>query len=106
MSTFPTATPTPGPDASFGGRAFAPRDDGTVVGVGIDVVEIARRRAALERTPGPLARLLTPAERRLSAASRAARVAAGEAVGKALGAPGDFSWQDVTGERTQVRRPY
>ena len=106
MSTFPTATPTPGPDETFGGRAFAPRDDGTVVGVGIDVVEIDRLRAMLERTPALLDRLLTPAERRLSAASRAARVAAKEAVGKALGAPGDFSWQDVTVERTQVRRPY
>lgn len=106
MSTFPTATPTPGPDDDFGGRAFAPRDDGTVVGVGIDVVEIGRLSEMLERTPALLERLLTPAERGLSAASRAARVAAKEAVGKALGAPGDFSWQDVTVERTRVRRPY
>src|SRR5699024_9924474 len=106
MSTFPTATPTPGPDESFGGRAFAPRDDGTVVGVGTDVVGTARRRAMLERPPALLDRLLPPAERSRSAASRAARVAAKEAVGKALGAPGDFSWQDVTVERTQVRRPY
>lgn len=106
VSTFPTATPTPGPDDDFGGRAFAPRDDGTVVGVGIDVVEIGRLSAMFERTPALLDRLLTPAERGLSAASRAARVAAKEAVGKALGAPGDFSWQDVTVERTEVRRPY
>ena len=106
MSTFPTATPTPGPDETFGGRAFAPRDDGTVAGVGIDVVEIDRLTAMLERTPALLDRLLTPGERHLSAASRAARVAAKEAVGKALGAPGDFSWQDVTVERTEVRRPY
>ncbi|MGP9538918.1 holo-ACP synthase [Brachybacterium sp. AOP43-C2-M15] len=106
MSLFPTATPTPGPDDSFGGRAFAPRDDGTVVGVGIDVVEIARLSAQLARTPALLERLFTPAERGLSAASRAARVAAKEAVGKALGAPGDYSWQDVTVERTDVRRPY
>ena len=35
MSTFPTATPTPGPDETFGGRAFAPREDGTIVGVGV-----------------------------------------------------------------------
>lgn len=106
MSSFPTATPTPGPDEQFGGRAFAPRDDGTVVGVGIDVVGIARLTAMLARTPALLDRLLTPEERRLSAASRAARVAAKEAVGKALGAPGDFSWQDVTVERTAVSRPY
>lgn len=106
MSSFPTATPMPGPDDDFGGRAFAPREDGTVVGVGIDVVEIPRLSAMLERTPALLARLFTPRERDLSDASRAARVAAKEAVGKALGAPGDFSWQDVTVERTTVRRPF
>ena len=106
MSSFPTATPIPGPDDSFGGRAFAPRDDGTVVGVGIDVVDTSRLAAMIDRTPALLERLLTPGERRLSDASRAARVAAKEAVGKALGAPGDFSWQDVTIERTEARRPY
>ncbi|MDN5686066.1 MAG: holo-ACP synthase [Brachybacterium sp.] len=106
MSSFPTATPTPGPDDSFGGRAFAPREDGTVAGVGVDVVGISRLAAMIERTPALLARLFTPRERDLSAASRAARVAAKEAVGKALGAPGDFSWQDVTVERTEARRPY
>lgn len=96
----------PGSHESFGGRAFAPRDDGTVVGVGIDVVGISRLTAMLERTPALLDRLLTPSERSLSAASRAARVAAKEAVGKALGAPGDFSWQDVTVERDRGSRPH
>ncbi len=106
VSTSATSAPTPGPDHSFGGRAFAPRDDAAIAGVGVDVVGIARLTAMLERTPALLDRLLTPSERGLSAASRAARVAAKEAVGKALGAPGDFSWQDVTVERTEVRRPY
>ena len=106
MSTFSTTTGRPGPGDGFGGRAFPPREDGSVVGVGIDVVEIGRLTAMLERTPALLDRLLTPAERGLSAASRAARVAAKEAVGKALGAPGDYSWQDVTVERTAASRPY
>lgn len=106
MSSFPTASSTPGPEDSFGGRAFAPRRDGAVAGVGIDVVHIPRLAAMIARTPALLDRLFTPGERGLSDASRAARVAAKEAVGKALGAPGDFSWQDVTIERTQVRRPY
>jgi holo-[acyl-carrier protein] synthase len=102
-----TSTPaTPGPDDSFGGRAFAPRDDGTVVGVGVDVVDIPRLTAMIARTPALLDRLLTPGERGLSAASRAARVAAKEAVGKALGSPGDFSWQDVTVERASGSRPH
>jgi holo-[acyl-carrier protein] synthase len=106
MSHSPTTTPTPGPDDSFGGRAFAPRDDGTVIGVGIDVVEISRLTAMIARTPALLERLLTEGERGLSDASRAARIAAKEAVGKALGAPGDFSWQDVTVERNAARRPH
>ncbi|WP_152351832.1 holo-ACP synthase [Brachybacterium subflavum] len=87
-------------------RAFAPREDGVVVGVGVDVVGIARLEALAARTPGLLDRLLAPSERGLSPASRAARVAAKEAVGKALGAPGDYSWQDVTVERTAAGRPY
>ena len=90
----------------FVGRAFAPREDGVVVGVGVDVVDISRLAELIHRTPALLQRLLTPGERGLSDASRAARIAAKEAVGKALGAPGDFSWQDVTVRRTASRRPY
>ncbi|MDO5630042.1 MAG: holo-ACP synthase [Mobilicoccus sp.] len=92
--------------ADGAGTAFPPRTDGRIVGVGIDVVEIDRLMALLERTPALRERLFVPSERSLSAASLAARVAAKEAVGKALGQPGDFSWQDVTVERTAERRPY
>ncbi|WP_323374648.1 holo-ACP synthase [Brachybacterium sp. NBEC-018] len=88
------------------GRAFPPREDGRIVGVGIDVAQISRLEGLLERTPALGERLFAPEERELSLASRAARVAAKEAVGKALGHPGDFSWQDVTVQRTAVRRPY
>lgn len=89
-----------------GARAFEPRADGQVLGVGIDVVDVPRLDEAFSRTPALLTRLLTPSERDLPPASRAARVAAKEAVGKALGSPGDFSWQDVTVHRTSTRRPY
>jgi holo-[acyl-carrier protein] synthase len=65
------------------------------VGVGIDVVDIARFQAALERTPGMLERLFTPRERGLGISSLAARFAAKEALAKALGAPGDLQWQDA-----------
>ncbi|GAA1329375.1 holo-ACP synthase [Brachybacterium rhamnosum] len=100
-----TATGTA--DASIAeGRAFPPREDGRIVGVGIDVAQISRLEGLLERTPALGERLFAPEERELSLASRAARVAAKEAVGKALGHPGDFSWQDVTVQRTAVRRPY
>src|SRR5699024_5434070 len=74
-------------DDEFIGRAFIPREDGSVLGVGVDVVDIARLAGRIERTPALLERLFTPGERGLPSASRAARVAAKEAVGKALGAP-------------------
>src|SRR5690606_33155424 len=103
----PRAVRAPGPHAADGGwRAFAPSARTDVAGVGIDVVDVPRLTAMFERTPALRDRLLTEGERGLSAASRAARVAAKEAVGKALGAPGDYSWHDVTVERTPDRRPY
>ncbi|TBO56655.1 holo-ACP synthase [Streptomyces kasugaensis] len=72
-----------------------------IIGVGIDVAEIERFGAALERTP-ELARrlfieqelLLASGERR-GIASLAARFAAKEAVAKALGAPGGLHWTDA-----------
>jgi holo-[acyl-carrier protein] synthase len=77
-----------------------------IVGVGIDVVDIARFQATLERTPALLERVFTPAERALPIASLAARFAAKEAVGKALGNPGDLSWQDAEVRSRDNGRPY
>ena len=79
-----------------------------IVGVGIDVVSVARLATALSRTPSLRARLFTAAEQRTpsgterSGESLAARFAAKEALAKALGAPGDMLWHDaevVVGER-------
>jgi holo-[acyl-carrier protein] synthase len=66
-----------------------------IVGVGIDVVDIERFGASLERTPGLAERLFTPVERERPLASLAARFAAKEAMAKALGAPGDMHWHDA-----------
>ena len=77
-----------------------------IVGVGIDVVDIARFQASLERTPGLLERVFTERERTLPPASLAARFAAKEAVGKALGTPGDLSWQDAEVCSEPNGRPY
>lgn len=67
-----------------------------IVGVGTDVVDIARFMAQLERTPALRARLFTPDERHLPPASLAARFAAKEAIAKSLGAPVGLRWHDCT----------
>jgi len=76
-----------------------------VVGVGIDVVDVARFLGELERSPRLRERLFTPAERDLPPASLAARFAAKEAIAKALGAPVGLNWQDVTVHRHPGQPP-
>ncbi|MEZ5097320.1 MAG: holo-ACP synthase [Nocardioides sp.] len=66
-----------------------------VIGVGIDVVDIARFGDTLDRTPGLRVRLFTPAEAERPVASLAARFAAKEALAKALGAPVGMAWHDA-----------
>jgi holo-[acyl-carrier protein] synthase len=66
-----------------------------IVGVGIDVAEIERFSRALRRTPALAERLFTERERGLPARSLAARVAAKEALAKALGAPRGLLWTDA-----------
>ncbi|MBK3575246.1 holo-ACP synthase [Streptomyces sp. MBT65] len=73
----------------------------SIIGVGIDVAEIARFAASLERTPGMAQRLfldselLLPSGERRGPASLAARFAAKEALAKALGAPAGLHWTDA-----------
>ena len=76
-----------------------------IIGVGIDVVDVARFAAVLERTPRLRERLFTEAERRLPMASMAARFAAKEAVAKALGAPAGMHWHDAQISRLVGGRP-
>jgi holo-[acyl-carrier protein] synthase len=66
-----------------------------VIGVGIDVCDLARFAESLERTPGLRSRLFTPAEADRPVASLAARFAAKEALAKALGAPAGMAWHDA-----------
>ena len=66
-----------------------------IVGVGIDVVDIERFEATLERTPALRERLFTAEERHLGIASLAARFAAKEALAKSLGAPVGLHWTDA-----------
>lgn len=63
--------------------------------MGVDVVEVARLAAALERTPKLRERLYTGEELLITRIeSLAARFAAKEAVAKVLGAPG-LPWTDA-----------
>ena len=76
-----------------------------IVGVGIDVVDIARFARALERTPTLAGRLFTDGERERPVDSLAARFAAKEAVAKALGAPGGLRWREAEVVQLDSGRP-
>jgi holo-[acyl-carrier protein] synthase len=76
-----------------------------IVGVGIDVVDIARFTRTLERTPNLAVRLFTEHERGLRPRSLAARFAAKEALAKALGAPRGLVWTDAEVRRAPDGRP-
>ncbi|MFF7799733.1 holo-ACP synthase [Streptomyces olivaceus] len=73
----------------------------SIIGVGIDVAEVERFGASLERTPALAERLFLPGElllpsgERRGTASLAARFAAKEALAKALGAPAGLLWTDA-----------
>lgn len=76
-----------------------------IVGIGVDVVNIGRFQAALERTPALATRLFAESERDARPESLAASFAAKEAVAKALGAPLGLHWTDVTVGRDAAGRP-
>jgi holo-[acyl-carrier protein] synthase len=76
-----------------------------IIGVGIDVVDIARFEESLARTPAMRAKLFTPDEARLPVQSLAARFAAKEAMAKALGAPRGMQWHDCEILREDGGRP-
>ena len=73
---------------------------GSVVGIGVDIVDVRRLKRTLERTPGFVARVFTARERELSGgaalrpASLAARWAAKEAVVKVLVDSRGLEWHD------------
>lgn len=84
-----------------------------IVGVGTDIVEIARIRQALARQPALAKRLLTANEQALMAAAKqperylAKRFAAKEAALKALGTglQNGLSWQHIEISNNELGRP-
>ena len=86
-----------------------------IVSIGIDIIEVARIREVLARTPRFTERVFTMAERAycdsrgvVAAQHYAARFAAKEAVLKALktGWSGGISWQDVEIASHENGAPY
>ena len=69
-----------------------------ILGVGIDVVDIDRFGASLERTPALRQRLFTESERGLPLRSLAARFAAKEAISKAFstGIGAELGWTSMS----------
>lgn len=76
-----------------------------IIGLGIDVVDVARFAQTLAQTPRLRERLFTADEAELPMRSLAARFAAKEALAKALGAPVGLRWTDVTVHRTGSGAP-
>ena len=86
-----------------------------IVAIGIDIIEVARIREVLRRTPRFRERVFTPAERAycdsrgaVAAQHYAARFAAKEAALKALqtGWRGGIGWQDVEIASRESGAPY
>ena len=81
-----------------------------IIGIGVDVVDLARFERVLDRTPAMRARLFTPSElvrdgEPRPIASLAARFAAKEALIKAFGSSAGLSWQDLEVVSDDQRNP-
>lgn len=76
-----------------------------IVGVGVDLVDVARFERSLARTPRLRERLFTPNEQNVSVRSLAGRFAAKEALIKALGGSDGVWWRDVEIISDTSRRP-
>ena len=76
-----------------------------IIAVGIDVCDVARFVAELDRVPRLREKIFTAEERDLPDASLAARFAAKEAIAKALGAPAGMRWHDCTVHRISGAAP-
>jgi len=81
-----------------------------IIGIGVDVVDLARFERATTRTPGVLTRLFAESEQWDGAAKRslsslAARFAAKEAVIKAIGDSTGVRWHDMAVVSDGLRNP-
>ena len=77
-----------------------------IVGIGVDVGDIARFDPAVRRTPALLSRLFLERERKRSHSSLAARFAAKEALIKALGGSDGVHWTEMEIASEPSGKPY
>ncbi|WP_437584202.1 holo-ACP synthase [Paramicrobacterium sp. CJ85] len=77
-----------------------------IVGVGVDLVDLARFERAVDRTPRLRERLFAESERDLPLRSLAGRYAAKEALIKALGGSDGVRWLDVVVAKTEDGDPF
>jgi holo-[acyl-carrier protein] synthase len=76
-----------------------------IIGVGVDLVDLARFERAITRTPRLVERLFTASERNGSTRTLAGRFAAKEAMIKVVGDPRGMQWQEVEITRDGLGKP-
>ena len=76
-----------------------------IVGIGVDVVDLARFERAVARTPSLRERLFTANERELPLRSLAGRFAAKEALIKAIGDSTGVAWHDMEVVANELGNP-
>lgn len=77
-----------------------------IIGVGVDLVDLARFEAELAKTPKLRERLFHPVERDYSTRQLAGSFAAKEAVVKALGSGENLSWVELSVVRDSLGKPW
>ncbi len=76
-----------------------------ILGIGVDLVDVARFETAIENTPKLKDRLFTDGEKSLNGYSLAARFAAKEALMKAVGKAQGLSFQEVEITKDEFGKP-
>lgn len=77
-----------------------------IVGIGVDLVDLARFERAVDRTPRLRERLFAESEQALPLRSLAGRYAAKEALIKALGGSDGVRWLDIVVDKTDDGGPF
>ena len=77
-----------------------------IIGVGIDLVDLARFESTVNRTPKLIDRLFTETEREANLTSLAGKFAAKEAFVKALGGVDGLHWHEVEVAKHPSGAPY